>query len=288
MAAIPFGIALLVVLLAPASYVRLVSLLIGAVITIAIAWLYGKMNFSAVVNAPWFRLSVFFPFGFRFDVGATLVMLLAFISDLGQVVGSYVLVGEVIGKQKVSNGRINGGVLTESLGSAVSATFGGLPTVTYNQNIGALMVTGIGSRYVFATAGAILVVLGSCPKVGAVVASIPGPVIGGLLMIAVAMLAMQAIRVLGSMPQTNANVFAAGTAIIIGIGANALPHNLVMTLPTLFRPFIATGIIMSFLVAAIMHIVFNLVLKTGDREARRIEDLPENDEAGDRQRTRCP
>ena len=50
-----------------------------------------------------------------------------------------------------------------------------------------------------------------------------------------------------------------------------------MTLPTLFRPFIATGIIMSFLVAAIMHIVFNLVLKTGDREARRIEDLPEND-----------
>ncbi len=277
MAAIPFGIALLVVLLAPASYVRLVSLLIGAVITIAIAWLYGKMNFSAVVNAPWFRLSVFFPFGFRFDVGATLVMLLAFISDLGQVVGSYVLVGEVIGKQKVSNGRINGGVLTESLGSAVSATFGGLPTVTYNQNIGALMVTGIGSRYVFATAGAILVVLGLCPKVGAVVASIPGPVIGGLLMIAVAMLAMQAIRVLGSMPQTNANVFAAGTAIIIGIGANALPHNLVMTLPTLFRPFIATGIIMSFLVAAIMHIVFNLVLKTGDREARRIEDLPEND-----------
>ena len=208
MAAIPFGIALLVVLLAPASYVRLVSLLIGAVITIAIAWLYGKMNFSAVVNAPWFRLSVFFPFGFRFDVGATLVMLLAFISDLGQVVGSYVLVGEVIGKQKVSNGRINGGVLTESLGSAVSATFGGLPTVTYNQNIGALMVTGIGSRYVFATAGAILVVLGLCPKVGAVVASIPGPVIGGLLMIAVAMLAMQAIRVLGSMPQTKANVFA--------------------------------------------------------------------------------
>jgi NCS2 family nucleobase:cation symporter-2 len=159
----------------------------------------------------------------------------------------------------------------------VSATFGGLPTVTYNQNIGALMVTGIGSRYVFATAGAILVVLGLCPKVGAVVASIPGPIIGGLLLITVAMLAMQAIRVLGSMPQTNANIFAAGTALIIGVGANALPHDLIMRLPALLRPFIAAGIIMSFLVAAFMHIVFNLMLRTGDREAKRIENTPENE-----------
>jgi NCS2 family nucleobase:cation symporter-2 len=283
LAAIPFGIALLVVLLAPASYVRLISLLIGAVAAIAVAWLYGKMNFSVVANAPWFRLSVFFPFGFQFDIGATLVMLLAFIADLGQVVGSYVLVGEVIGKQKVSNGRINGGVLTESLGSVVSATFGGLPTVTYNQNIGALMVTGIGSRHVFATAGAILVVLGLCPKVGAVVASMPGPVIGGLLLITVAMLAMQAIRVLGSMPQTNANIFAAGIAIVIGVGANALPHDLVMMQPTLFRPFIAAGIVMSFVVAAIMHVIFNLMLRTGDREAKRIENLPEGDQPHARQ-----
>jgi NCS2 family nucleobase:cation symporter-2 len=268
LAAIPFGIAVLVVLLAPSSYIRLVSLLIGAVVAIAVAWLHGKMNFSAVVNAPWFRLSVFFPFGFQFDIGTTLAMLLAFIADLGQVVGSYVLVGEVIGKQNVSNRRINGGVLTESLGSVVSTAFGGLPTVTYNQNIGALMVTGIGSRYVFATAGAILVVLGLCPKVGAVVASIPGPVIGGLLLVTVAMLTMQAIRVLGSMSQTNANIFTAGTAIVIGVGANVLPHDLIMTLPTLFRPFIAAGIVVSFLIAAIMHVVFNLILKTGDRKAK--------------------
>jgi xanthine/uracil permease len=88
---------------------------------------------------------------------------------------------------------------------------------------------------------------------------------------------MQAIRVLGSMPQTNANIFAAGTALIIGVGANALPHDLIMRLTALLRPFIAAGIIMSFLVAAFMHIVFNLMLRTGDREAKRIENTPENE-----------
>jgi uric acid transporter len=89
------------------------------------------------------------------------------------------LVGEVIGKQKITDRRIDGGILTESLGSAISGTFGGLPTVTYNQNIGALIVTGIGSRFVFATAGVILVILGLCPKVGAIIAAIPGPIVGG-------------------------------------------------------------------------------------------------------------
>ena len=58
----------------------------------------------------------------------------------------------------------HGGNFTESLGSAISGTFGGLPTVTYNQNIGALMVTGVGSRFVYATTGVILVILGVAPR----------------------------------------------------------------------------------------------------------------------------
>ncbi len=271
MASIPFVIAVLLVLLVPSSFLRLISLLLGAIIAVAVALIAGKMSFATVGKAPWIGLSVFFPFGFHFDLGATLVMLLAFIADLGQVVGSYVMVGEDIGRQQVSNKRIDAGILTESLGSAISGAFGGLPTVTYNQNIGALMVTGIGSRYVFTTAGVILVILGLCPKVGAVIASIPGPIVGGLLVVTVAMLAMQAIRVLGNMPHTNANMFAAGIGIVVGVGVTALPHDFIMTLPVVVRPFISTGIVMGFLVAAVLHIIFNLVLNAGEIEMKSIK-----------------
>ena len=197
-------------------------------------------------------------------------MLLAFIADLGQVIGSYVMVGEVIGKQEMTSKRINNGVLVESLGSAISSALGGLPTVTYNQNIGALIVTGIGSRFVFATAGVILLILGLSPKVGAVIASIPAPIVGGLLLITIAMLCMQSIRVLGSMPQTNANLFAAGTGIIVGIGVTALPQEFITMMPALFRPFVSSGIIMSFLVAGLLHVVFNLILQTDKSAAKQI------------------
>lgn len=266
LAAIPVLVAMLVVLLIPSSFLRLASLLFGAVLAIAVAILFGQMSFEAVAKAPWFGFSVLFPFGFQFDLGTTIVMFIAFVADLGQVIGSYVLVGEVIGKQKVSDKRIDGGVLTESIGSVVSSALGGLPTVTYNQNIGALMVTGIGSRYVFATAGAILVVLGLCPKIGAVIASIPGPIVGGLLLITIAMLCMQAIRVLGTMPQTNANLFAAGMGIVIGVGITVLPRDLLMMVPELFRPFVSSGIIMGFLVAGTIHTIFNVLMKSGEAQ----------------------
>ena len=243
----------------------------GRIVAIVLALISGTMTFAAVGNAPWLGFSAFFPFGFQFDLGATLVMLLAFIADLGQVIGSYVMVGEVIGKQKMTSKRIDAGVLVESVGSVVSSALGGLPTVTYNQNIGALIVTGIGSRFVFATAGVILVILGLCPKVGAIIASIPAPIVGGLLLVTIAMLCMQSIRVLGSMPQTNANLFAAGTGIVVGIGVTALPQEFIATMPSLIRPFVSSGIIMSFLVAGLLHVVFNLLLKTGESDDKQIQ-----------------
>ena len=49
-----------------------------------------------------------------------------------------------------------------------------------------------------------------------------------------------------------------------------LPHEFIMTLPTLFRPFVSAGIVMGFLAAAVMHIVFNLILKTGELEKKRM------------------
>lgn len=130
------------------------------------------------------------------------------------------------------------------------------------------MVTGVGSRFVYATTGVILVILGVCPKVGAVIAAIPGPIVGGLLLVTIVMLSMQAVRVLGTMAQTDANMFAAGTGIVIGIGVTVLPREFIATLPTFLRPFVSTGIVMGFLAAAVMHIVFNLILKAGEIEEK--------------------
>jgi xanthine/uracil permease len=82
------------------------------------------------------------------------------------------------------------------------------------------------------------------------------------------MLGMQAIRVLGTMPQTNTNLFAAGIGLVVGVGVTVLPRDLVMMIPQLFRPFVSSGIIMGFLVAALIHTIFNVLLKGDTRETQ--------------------
>jgi xanthine/uracil permease len=49
------------------------------------------------------------------------------------------------------------GGIADGLGSALAARFGGVPLMSYDQNVGAISLTGVGSRFVIAAAGAILI-----------------------------------------------------------------------------------------------------------------------------------
>ena len=57
--------------------------------------------------------------------------------------------------------------------------FNGFPVSAFAQNVGLVALTGVRSRFVVAVSGVILLVLGLFPKVGAVVAALPLPVLGG-------------------------------------------------------------------------------------------------------------
>jgi xanthine/uracil permease len=77
--------------------------------------------------------------------------------------------------------RVRGAVAADGLGSAIAALIGGVPLISYDQNVGAVSLTGVGSRFVVAAAGAILVLMALVPKVGALIAIVPPFVLGGTL-----------------------------------------------------------------------------------------------------------
>ena len=57
--------------------------------------------------------------------------------------------------------------------------FNTFPLHLFSQNVGLVGISGVRSRWVVAFAGGILIVFGLLPKLGALVASIPQPVLGG-------------------------------------------------------------------------------------------------------------
>ena len=85
--------------------------------------------------------------------------------------------------------------LGDGVATMIAASGGGTGVTTYAENIGVMAVTGIYSTLVFPVAAAIAIVLGLSPKFGALVMTIPTPVIGGLSVVVFGLIAATAGRI---------------------------------------------------------------------------------------------
>lgn len=230
---------------------------------------FSDVDFSQIARTQWFALPKPFPFGWEIDPGAILMIFVGYIVAVVESIGNYIIVGEMIGRQKIDNARINRGILCESVGSALAAMFGGSGTTSYAQNIGAITITGVGSRHVITMAGAIFVILSLIPKVGAIVASIPPAVLGGVFILTWGMLIMQGIRAIGSMRFSDVNMIVAGSSLIIGMGSYFIPRSVVDSMPAAGRALIANGLIVGTFVGILLFTFFKILLKLEDREKKK-------------------
>jgi xanthine/uracil permease len=87
--------------------------------------------------------------------------------------------------------------LGDSIATIVSAFGGGTGVTTYAENIGVMAATKIYSTLLFAVTSCVSILLGFSPKFGALVLSIPGPVIGGLSIVLFGLIAAMAGRIWG-------------------------------------------------------------------------------------------
>src|SRR5262245_31230049 len=78
----------------------------------------------------------------------------------------------------------------DGLGTAVASAFGGSPTTTYAENIGVMAATRIYSTAAYYVAAVVPILLGLCPKFGALVYSIPGGVLGGITLVLYGMIGL--------------------------------------------------------------------------------------------------
>ena len=83
-------------------------------------------------------------------------------------------IGEIVDTE-VDAKRVAQGLRADMAATTIAPLFGSFPCSAFAQNVGLVALTGIKSRYVVATGGFVLLLLGLLPVVGAVVAAIPLP-----------------------------------------------------------------------------------------------------------------
>ena len=81
-------------------------------------------------------------------------------------------------------------IAADGLSTALASAFGGSPTTTYAENIGVMGATKVYSTAAYYVAAAVAILLGLCPKFGAIVNATPGGVLGGITLILYGMIGL--------------------------------------------------------------------------------------------------
>ncbi|MTH33983.1 pyrimidine utilization transport protein G [Paracoccus limosus] len=203
---------------------RRVSILIGIVIGYVAVLVLGNglgllpgIDFAALAAAPWFGVPVLHGPEFHASAMALIapVALILVAENLGHIKAISGMTGQDM------NRYIGRGFLGDGIATMVSGAGGGTGVTTYVENMGVMAVTRVFSTLVFVIAALVAIALGFSPKFGALLRTIPAPVLGGLAIAVFGLIAAAMIRlwvdnkVDFSDPR---NLFTVGVTLIFGAG----------------------------------------------------------------------
>ncbi|MGW2632464.1 uracil-xanthine permease family protein [Streptomyces chattanoogensis] len=147
---------------------------------------HWRLDFSAVGKADWIGLPSFH--GPTFQWSAILVALPVVIALVAENTGHVKAVGEMTGDPL--DDEIGTAISADGAASVLSTAVGGPPNTTYSENIGVMAATRVYSTAAYWAAAGFALLFGLCPKFGAVVAAIPGGVLGGITVILYGMIGL--------------------------------------------------------------------------------------------------
>jgi xanthine permease len=241
------------------GFIRSVAILLGLVGGTVAASLMGKVNFSAVGDASWFHMPQVFYFGTpTFELTPILTMILVAMVSLVESTGVYFALSDIC-EEKVSDEQLTKGYRAEGLAIIFGGLFNAFPYTTYSQNVGLVQLSGVKSRNVIYTTGAMLVLFGLMPKIGALTTVIPTPVLGGAMVAMFGMVIAYGIKMLSKVEfASQENLLIIACSVGMGLGVTTVP-TLFAQMPQSMQILTSNGIVAGSLTAIFLNVVFNVL-----------------------------
>ncbi len=179
MISLPALLTTLIVAVIGRGIFRLIPILCGIFVGYMLAWLFGVVDFSPVAAAPWLAVPNFVAPELHW--GAILFILPVAIAPAIEHIGDVLAIGTVTGKNYLKQPGLHRTLLGDGLATSAAGLLGGPPNTTYSEVTGAVMLTKNFNPKVMLWAAVIAMTLAFIGKFGAVLQSIPVPVMGGIL-----------------------------------------------------------------------------------------------------------
>lgn len=241
------------------GFVGRIAILLGLVAGTAFAAAIGAATFEDVGSASWAGITTPFEFGApTFHLVPILSMTLVMLIVMVETTADILAIGEITDRE-IRQDDIARGLRADGLSTALGGLFNAFPFTAFAQNVGLVRFTGVKSRFVVAAAGGILVVLGLLPKLGAVVSSIPLPVLGGAGLVLFGAVAAAGIQTLSKVDLAdNSNLVIVAVSVALGVIPTAVPE-FYEQFPEAVQTIFASGITAAAVAAIALNVVFNIL-----------------------------
>ncbi|WP_051683784.1 uracil-xanthine permease family protein [Blastococcus sp. URHD0036] len=176
-----------------------------------------RINFDSVGDADWIGTPDFT--APHFSVKFSLLVLPAVIALVAENVGHVKAVAEMT--KRDLDPMMGRAVAADGIATVIASSVGGSPTTTYAENIGVMAATRVYSTAAYYVAAIVAILLGLCPKFGALINIVPGGVLGGITVVLYGMIGLLGAKIWKENRVDFANpinLVPLAAGIIIGIG----------------------------------------------------------------------
>ncbi|GAA3525432.1 uracil-xanthine permease family protein [Zobellella aerophila] len=160
---------------------RLVPITAGITVGYGLALYFGVVDFTPVREAAWLSLPLFVAPEWHWQ--AVLFMIPVAIAPAIEHIGDVLAIGSVTGKDYIKKPGLHRTLLGDGLATGAASLFGGPPNTTYSEVTGAVMLTKNFNPVVMTWAAGFAITLAFVGKFGALMLTIPTPVMGGIMIL---------------------------------------------------------------------------------------------------------
>ena len=198
---------------------RLVPIMGGIATGYALALIMGVVDFTPVREAAWLSIPNFTAPSFHW--AAILFMIPVAIAPAVEHIGDMVAIGSVTRKNYLEKPGLHRTLLGDGLATTAAALFGGPPNTTYSEVTGAVTLTKAFNPKYMIVAAVIAIILAFVGKLGALLQTIPGPVMGGIMTLlfgSIAVVGMNTLVRAGQSLTAARNLVVVSLILVFGIG----------------------------------------------------------------------
>lgn len=270
---IVIAIIVIVISVKAPSSIRRYGLLIG----IIGGWIIYALIFqpdSAISGGTSFKLELF-PLGKpAWDIGIIITTVIAGLLNSANTFGA--LKGtESMYEVETTKSEYRASFTITGVFTLIAGVFGLVPNSPYVSSIGFLSQTGIIKRIPFVLGGLMFLVMGLIPPIGHFFSQLPLSIGSAALFVSYLLLLNSSFNFFKKVEFNTVNVYRSAVPLFVGIVIMTLPASYFVTIPSIIRPVLSSGLLVGIILALILENLFKWDKYGVEEQKESVDPLPE-------------